>query len=112
MPSPRHAARREHTGDRELEQMQRESARLAQRSNACPFLSGNLVKGLVFSGATPLTIDHGLGRAPQGFIVVRSYGTTAGPVPREATAQPPDMTRQIALEGLATFTTTYDIWFF
>lgn len=103
------ATRREHTGDRQLDVMQRETQRLAQGQNACPFLAGNLVTGVILVAGTPLTVNHGLGRAPRGCIVVRSYGANAAPPPVESAAQPPDLTRQIALQTIAN--ATFDLWF-
>lgn len=101
--------RREHTGNRQIEQIQRESQRVADKGNGCPFLDGNLVTGVEFSGTNATTIDHGLGRAPQGCIAVRSYGTNAAPPPKEASSQPSDLSLQIALQTTAT--STFDLWF-
>lgn len=101
--------RREHTGDRQLEQIQRESQRVADRGNDCPFLEGNLVTDVQFTGTNATTIDHGLGRAPRGFIVVRSHGANAAPPPKEASTQPSDLSLQIALQ--TTSTSTFDLWF-
>lgn len=101
--------RREHTGNRQLDVIQRESQRLAEKANACPFFSGNLVRDRVFAAGVPLTIDHGLGRAPEGWIVVSSHGANAAPPPVKSASQPTDPTLQVTLQTTAA--ATFHLWF-
>ena len=106
---PKLASRGERTGARFLDTMQQETAKTQRALNANPFASGNLVTGLVFVGLASQVINHGLDRAPAGFIVVRSYGAN-GAMPVESGTQPPDRTKQIALT--TSLNATLDIWFF
>lgn len=110
MVAPKLSSRGEQTKNRQLEVMQRETAKTQRRVNDCPFLKGNLVTGLAFVASVAQTIDHQLGQSCQGFIVVRNYGATNGIVPVEAPTQPPDRTKQIAL--VTPLNGTFDIWFF
>lgn len=104
----RTAVRREITGDAQSDRMQRQAQQLASAVNLNPFISGNLVKGVVVvTGAAGTTINHGLGRKWSGYIVVRQQGNASAIV--ESLTQP-DPTRQIAL--LASVQTTVDLWFF
>ncbi len=73
---------REHTGDRQTDELWRQIGALAALVNASPFLSGRLIteeddgvpfSGLRFTGGTPRAIAHRLGRRSRGFIEV--YGT-------------------------------------
>lgn len=36
----------------------------------CPLLNGNLVKDVSITAGTPVDVNHGLGRMPQGWFVV------------------------------------------
>ncbi len=62
----------EHTGDRQTQAMQATAGRTATTLNGCPFVVGNLVEGLVFTSGVARSVDHKLGRAVQGYWVVRS----------------------------------------
>jgi len=109
MPIPgKIAFRRQHTGDRNVDEAQRLAQQLQTRTNACPLINGNLVKQVtIVTAAAGTTINHGLGRVWTGWIITRVFGNGALFV--EATNQP-DPTRQIAI--LSSVQTVVDIWFF
>ena len=107
------AFKTEQTGDRQINAIQDNVRSATQALRSGPFGAGNLVKDVEFSLGITI-VDHGLGRTPQGFIVVR-YVVTNGTTPY-ALVQVSDPTttidtsRQFAL-GAAN-SGTADIWFF
>ena len=62
-------SRIEHTGDRQLDAIQQERARVTRGVNGIPFARGRLLS-LAFTAGVPLVVNHGLGE-PVGFMVVR-----------------------------------------
>lgn len=107
--------RREHTGDRQLDAMQRESGRVAQSLRNIPFLDGRLLDGGKGDGSGPgvsigtgsTTLSHALGRPVRGFIVVdlRADARVWRP-----TSQPSDPTRLLALQASAAVTAKVWVW--
>lgn len=107
MPAPtRLAYQREHTGNVQSDRGQRLAQQTADLVNQLPFLKGNWLKSVAI-GTSATRIDHGLGRAWQGYIITR---LRADARVYEAATQPPDATKQIALQASAAV--TVDIYFF
>lgn len=100
------ASRRVFTGDFIGEQAQRTAQDVAQRIGACPFLTGVLVKAQAVTTAAK-SYNHGLGRRPQGCIVLNSTVATSLGIPA---AQTVDVTKQISMTASAA--ATADLWFF
>lgn len=109
MPAPKVPFRRVQTGTLEGELLQRSAQQTTRVLRVCPFMAQDgvwLRNVTVGTGST--TINHGLGRKPQGWIVTRCQSNAAFPV--EAASQPADLTKQINL--LAGATAIFDFWFF
>lgn len=107
------AFKTEQTGDRQINQIQSNVAATTQALRSGPFGAGNLVKDVTFSLGETI-VNHGLGRVPQGFIVVR-YVVTNGTIPYALVqVSDPSMTidtsRQFVLGAVNSGTA--DIWFF
>lgn len=102
---------RVHTGNLQADAAQRLAQKTAQALGAIPFGGGtSWVRGLVFVANVAQNVNHGLGRAPQGYIVTRNYGPSVYETVGEATTQPPDVTRQIAM--ITAVNAKFDILFF
>lgn len=99
---------REHTGSRQLDAIQAGTQRLAARLPS--WADGVLVEGAVI-GTTDTVVDHGLGRAPRGYIVLRVQGNAVPFCESLPANQPPDLTRQFALVASGA-SVTLDLWFF
>jgi len=105
----------EQTGDRQLNQIQDNIKSATNTLRSSPFGDGNLVKSIAMVPGT-VTVNHGLGRAIQGFIVVR-YQVTAGTIPSAIVevSNPStlgitiDTTKQVVLG--ATNIGVADVWF-
>jgi len=106
MASTKLALRRVHTGTFTGDQTQRLAQQAAQLTNGAPFLSGRLLKRVAI-GTSATTINHGLGRAWQGWFLTR-LGTSTTVL--ESATQPPDASKQINLQ--AGFAVTVDLWIF
>lgn len=104
------ALRREHSGTRAGDNAQRLAQEVARRANGCPFFVGVAVKGVTFAAGVDKLVSHGLGRRPQGVIVLRDYGTNVCTGVGESTTQPTDVTKQIKLRSPVAC--TCDLWFF
>jgi hypothetical protein len=65
-------------------------------SNSLPFLSGVWLQGLKFSAGSPLTINHSLSRAYQGYFATRILGSAFTPV-EQALASTQSPTRYLIL---------------
>lgn len=105
------ATQREHTGDRQLDSMQRDTARVAQRANGCPFITG-IMRSVRFTASVAKTVDHGLG-ARAAFVLARTnYDGTGSPAElNEAGAQSGlDITRQLSV--VADVNCLVDLWFY
>lgn len=68
---------REHTGDRQTDEIWRRLGQIAEFLNGNPFLNGRLISeehdaetgsGLAFTAGTTRTIPHRLGRPARGFL--------------------------------------------
>ncbi len=106
------AAFREHTGNRQVDAIQRAAKQTADRANACPFFAGVLRS--VSLSTTPKRVDHGLG-ARATFMVVRTNydGTGTARTVNEASAAAQaglDLTKQLAV--VASGNCTVDLWFY
>jgi hypothetical protein len=104
---------REHTGNRQLDGIQRDAKRTLQRVNSLPFANG-VLRSVEFTAATPKTVDHGLGTRAT-FIVVRTNydGTgTASTVTEASDAYQDaiDLLNQLAV--VASATCLVDLWFY
>ena len=97
---------RVHTGNRVSDDAQRLAQRTAQRLGECPFCTGVLKSAQAVTVAAK-TYDHGLGRRPQGVLVLNATAATAMGIP---TTQTVDVTRQISMTASAA--ATADLWFF
>ena len=93
------------TGD----QMQRQAQMASTVLRALPFAQGLWVKSVAI-GTTNTTVNHGLGRVPQGYIFTRLQGNAASICESLAANQPADRTKQYAF--IASAAVTADIWFF
>lgn len=71
--------KQEQTGSRQGQAIQVNTQQVTQILRNGPFGNGNLIKGISIAPGT-LLVNHGLGRAYQGFVVVR-YQVTAGTTP-------------------------------
>lgn len=103
--------RREQTGDRGLNELQRLALELGQRANECPFFTGRRVT-VTFAAGVDQVVNHGLGHRPQGVLILRDYGANVctGVGESASSAQPPDLTKQIALRSPTA--STVDLWIF
>ena len=115
MALPKLAFRRQHTGDRVMDEAQRLAQRAAQAFNGLPdnpFWDGvQVLDQTITVGGT--TVTHNLKRVPIGYIVtrVRSYsGAAAGPVVYDASGNPPSESTWL-LFGANT-TAQVDLWVF
>ena len=98
MASTKSPYRREHTGTRAADNMQRQAQEVARSSGAHPLNGARLLDtdvggvsgaGLAFTAGTPRSLSHGLGRKAKGFFEV--YGAdvaSAARVGLYATAHP------------------------
>lgn len=88
----------------QLEVFRKELEDAGRRLDAIPFLNGKLVEGLSFPSAANLTVYHGLGRVPRGWIIVRDQVQLCVlyEVSRDANT--------IVLHS--NFAATLDVWFF
>lgn len=88
------------TGDEFINRVQANVKRVLDGISQLPFLNGVLVENVELLSASVNNVIHSLGRAPKGFIVVRSYyaGDLAGDAtPVEDTTQAVDRTLMISL---------------
>ncbi len=83
--------------DRTLMDAQQSLVDIARALNAIPLLDGRLIDNAIVTAAA-FDVDHGLGRAFRGYIIVRCYGTAFALA--EAIPQP-DPTRTIRLASTA-----------
>jgi hypothetical protein len=67
--------RQERTGDRQVDQIGRNVELFARVARASPFWDGALVTATLSS--TPTQVNHTLGRAYRGWLVVRLQATSA-----------------------------------
>lgn len=68
---------RVHTGDRKLDDIQRQGERIRAAFNALPFGSGVESDDLEFTATETKVLAHRLGRAPRGFLVTYALGARA-----------------------------------
>jgi hypothetical protein len=113
---------REHTGDPARERAALELAQLIGFIGKLPFLHGKLIDGVlsqgtckgdgtgpgVSVGTAPTIVEHGLGRAPKGFIVLDASGA-AGTIWRPA-SQPTSTDRTFNLQALLATTVKLWVW--
>lgn len=106
MSGSRIAPRNVFTGSFAGEQSQRTAAQVAQKLGACPFCTGILLRAQTVTTAAK-TYSHGLGRRPQGCLVLNATVATSVGIPA---AQTVDVTKQISMTASAA--ATADLWFF
>jgi hypothetical protein len=58
------------TNDETLERLQRALQDWTERARACPFLAGELIKGVDFVAGVDRQINHHLGRTPMGWTIL------------------------------------------
>lgn len=104
------AVRRQHAATREGLEAQVLGQRVARSMNAIPFATGQLVKEVTFAAGVDRLVDHGLGRRPQGCLVLRDYGTNVCTGVGEATTQPNDVSQQLRMRSPVAC--TVDLWMF
>lgn len=109
MAAAKVAYQRVQTDTFEGDQMQRQAQQTARTLNALPFGGGVWVKGVAI-GVTNTTVNHGLGRKPQGYLFTRFQGNAANIVESLPANQPPDQTKQYSF--IASAAVTVDILFF
>lgn len=97
----------ERTGDRRVDQAQRNVHPIASALNANPLTPtvGRWIKGLTVTGGADTVIPHGLGRAPAGWVWTRVH--TAVPAAYETVSDGNTLTLH---NPSSTFTA--DIWIF
>lgn len=76
---------------------------------AMPFANGNLVQAVAFSSGTAKSVQHGLGRAYVGYMVINVQGAGAT-FHATAPTDPRLSTTQITLTASATCTA--DVWIY
>jgi hypothetical protein len=101
---------RVHTGDRQMESIQRAREDVAQVVNDCPFIRGKAVRGVLFAAGVGRLVTHRLGYRPKGYLITRNYGLNVANVVGESGTIPADPNNQIWL--LTTVNATVDLWFF
>lgn len=106
MASAKIALGRVHTGTFQGDLAQRMAQRVAQKLGACPFCTGVLVEAQGVTVAAKI-YNHGLGRRPQGCLVLNATAGTSVGIP---VAQTVDTSKQISMT--ATAAATADLWFF
>lgn len=96
--------------NRQLNQLQQQVNDANKQANSDPTNDKNIIRGLVFTSGSNLTVNHHLGRAYTGFVLNRPRLLTAGsPLLWEATAQP-NPEAKIVLTALGTFTCDLEIY--
>ena len=105
-PPTKLAFQREHTGDVQQDRAQRLAQQTADAVNALPFLKGNWIKAKPI-GTSATVIDHGLGRAWQGYLITRMRADARV---YEAATQPADPKKQLSLQ--ASSAVTVDLYVF
>ena len=104
-------AAREHTGDRQLDAVQRNAARIAAKVNLCPFVNGR-VKSVNFTGApSSVIVNHGLG-TPAACILIRLNYHPAHNSPRFTEADQSGLDANNQLKITADAICTADFWFY
>lgn len=99
------------TGNRQVNEPREDLRNLANQLNSVPFLNGKLVEDVTFIAGTARSVVHGLGRPPQGWMVLKSTtpGGTASYIPTLIEGDFPDNTSiTLTVGGNATL----NIWFF
>lgn len=104
----RAALAREHTGDRKLDAIQSRTDRVAK---AIPFFADGVYLEGVVVATTDTVVDHGLGRAPRGYLVLRVQGNAVPFCESLPANQPADLTRQFAFVASGA-SVTLDLWIF
>jgi hypothetical protein len=99
------APAREQTGSRQLDALQRLADTVARALNALPFSVGQATDLLTFTAAQTQTLNHRLGRAPVGFLVL--YAQAAAPALYFAAA-PDALTARVTSANAG----AYRLWFF
>lgn len=74
MAAQKVAITRVHTGERLLDESQRQAQRASGALNQQPFSSGNWIRGISLTPVSK-TVDHGLGRTPRGFFATVAQAT-------------------------------------
>jgi len=97
--------KREVTGDRQVNSLQANAAASTQQLREGPFGDGNLVTGQTFAHNTATKVNTGLGRAMQGWVLVRFQNTTLGGSLVETTSDSNSVT------FLSNGASTASIWF-
>ena len=95
------------TKDDELRRVQDEVALGFQQVDRQPFMNGVILTGTVLASGTDTKVNHGLGRVPQGFVILAKNATAD--VWTSTTTNPrPELT--IILKSSAAVTVT--VWIF
>jgi hypothetical protein len=116
------AAGRQHTGDRQGDDVWRELRAIMDTVNGSPMIAGRLITeeedgvpgtGLSFTGGTPRSIAHRLGRKARGFVEV--YGAdvpSSGHVGLRATAHPTGTTSETHITATSSDDGVCWLWVF
>lgn len=101
------AIKREVSGDRQVNSLQRSIAKATAQLRNGPFGDGNEVDNIVLKAGVPQAVNHGLGRAVRGWVRLREQGVSATAGVVEVASDP---TRSVTL--LAGNDVTLNIFFF
>jgi hypothetical protein len=69
--------RQVHTGNRLIDDSNRNVELFTSQARRSPFWSGNLVENLTFTGGVLQNVNHGLGRVYRGWFIVRLQAVSA-----------------------------------
>lgn len=107
------AIKREQTGTRQGNAAQELAVRTAKAMNGMSFpLSAVWVKGVVFASGAGVTVVHGLGTVPVGYLVANQRNFVSGIATqvRVVSAGDPPETQSIVLNGQGIFTADVLVW--
>ena len=62
---------RHDSGKRHMSDLQDRIEEFSRQVSDCPLIVGNLIADVSITSGTPEAVAHGLGRTPEGWIVVR-----------------------------------------
>lgn len=96
---------------RQLDALQDYVAQAMRVMKAVPFLDGNLVQGLTFTGGATTLVQHGLGRAWRGVIMMLPQGAAGGPFETIAQSASALEARQVQIKNNGA-TCTVDLWIY
>jgi hypothetical protein len=110
---PKTAFRRQHTGSRVGDEMQRLPQEIQQQLQRCPFLIGRAIS-VKLAAATAFTVNHGIGRPAACLILRQNYDGTGNTAKltesSTATQASLDLNNQLSI--VADVACWLDLWFY